>query len=97
MRYDFEWDREKARRNHRKHRVTFEQSATVFRDPKAASLYDEEHSEMEERWITLGISSNSGLLVVHHTFEEIDGGHVRVRIFSCRKATQDEIRQYGEQ
>nr|VFJ99402.1 MAG: hypothetical protein BECKH772A_GA0070896_1016113 [Candidatus Kentron sp. H]VFJ99730.1 MAG: hypothetical protein BECKH772B_GA0070898_101673 [Candidatus Kentron sp. H]VFK04009.1 MAG: hypothetical protein BECKH772C_GA0070978_101574 [Candidatus Kentron sp. H] len=97
IQYDFEWDRKKARRNRRKHRVSFEQGATVFRDPRAASLYDGEHSQTEHRWITLGISSDSGLLVVHHTFEEIDAGLVRIRIFSCRKANHDEIRQYGKQ
>nr|VFJ58463.1 MAG: hypothetical protein BECKDK2373C_GA0170839_106520 [Candidatus Kentron sp. DK] len=97
IQYDFEWDRGKARRNRQKHHVSFEQGATVFRDPKSASLYDEEHSQTEDRWITLGISSDSGLLVVHHTFEEIDAGHIRIRIFSCRKANHGEIRQYEKQ
>ncbi len=96
MQYDFEWDSEKARLNRRKHRVSFEQGATVFRDPRAASLYDDEHSETEDRWITLGLSASGGLLVVHDTFEEIGVTHVRIRIFSCRKATPDQIRQYGE-
>jgi len=96
MRYDFEWDPEKARLNRRKHSVSFEQGATVFRDPKAASLYDDAHSKTEDRWVTLGLSSGSGLLVVHHTFEEIDANHARIRIFSCRKATPNQIRQYGE-
>ena len=94
--YNFEWDPEKARQNRHKHCASFEQAATVFRDPKAASLYDDEHSGAEDRWVTLGISVNGGLLVVHHTFQEIDSKHVRVRIFSCRKATPDQIRQYGE-
>ena len=96
MQYDFEWDPEKARQNRHKHRVSFEQGATVFRDPRAASLYDDEHSETEDRWVTLGLSAGGGLLIVHHTFEEIDTAHVRIRIFSCRKATPDQIRQYGE-
>jgi len=95
MRYDFEWDPEKARENERKHRVSIEQGATVFRDPKAASLYDDGHSDKEDRWVTLGLSAGGGLLVVHHTFNEIDADHVRIRIFSCRKATPDQIRQYG--
>ena len=96
VQYDFEWDPEKARQNRRKHRVSFEQGATVFRDPRAASLYDNAHSETEDRWVTLGLSAGSGILVVHHTFQEIDADHVRIRIFSCRKATLDQIRQYGE-
>jgi hypothetical protein len=96
VQYDFEWDPEKARLNRRKHGVGFDQAATVFRDPRAASLYDDEHSETEDRWITLGISAAGGLLVVHHTFEEVDATHVRVRIFSSRKATAEEIGQYAE-
>ncbi|MBT8419418.1 MAG: BrnT family toxin, partial [Gammaproteobacteria bacterium] len=61
VQYDFEWDTEKARGNRRKHHVSFEQGSTVFQDPRAASLYDQKHSETEDRWVTLGISSNSGL------------------------------------
>ena len=94
--YDFEWDPEKSQLNRRKHRVSFEQGATVFRDPRAASLYDDEHSKKEDRWVTLGLSAGGGLLVVHHTFEEIDANRIRIRIFSCRKATPDQIRQYGD-
>ena len=94
--YDFEWDPEKGRQNRRKHGVSFEQGATVFRDPRAASLFDDEHSDTEDRWVTLGISAGGGLLVVNHTFAEIDATHVRIRIFSCRKANPEQIRQYGE-
>jgi len=96
MRYDFEWDPEKSRQNRRKHHVSFEQAATVFLDPKAASLYDDEHSKTEDRWVTLGLSAGSGVLVVHHTFEQIDADHASIRIFSCRKATPNQVRQYGE-
>jgi len=96
MRYDFSWDPNKARENRRKHGVSFEQAATVFCDPRAASLYDDDHSDFEDRWMTLGVSSISGLIVVHHTFEDIDEEHVRIRIFSCRKATPEQIRQYTE-
>jgi uncharacterized protein len=96
VQYDFEWDPDKARRNRGKHGVTFEQAATVFLDPRALSLYDEEHSDAEDRWITLGISAAGGLLVVHHTFEEIDQNHARVRIFSARQAARQEIDQYSE-
>lgn len=96
MQYDFEWDPQKARQNHRKHGVSFEQAATIFRDLRTASLYDDEHSEMEDRWVTLGISAGGGLLVVHHTFEEIDATHVRIRIFSSRKASPEQIKQYAE-
>jgi len=95
MRYNFEWDPEKNARNQKKHRVTFEQAATVFRDPRMLSLYDDEQSGTgEERWITLGISAVSGVLVVNHTFKEVDADTVDIRIFSSRKATKREIEQY---
>lgn len=52
--YRFAWDPAKAAANRRKHGVSFEQAAAVFRDPLALSRYDEGHSEGEERWLTLG-------------------------------------------
>lgn len=69
MEVNFEWDPKKARLNRQKHRISFEQAATVFRDPRAVSLYDEGHGTPEDRWITLGLSDGRGLLVVCHTFE----------------------------
>ena len=96
MQYNFEWDPDKARLNRKKHGVSFALGASVFRDPRALSLYDEEHSVTEDRWVTLGIAAIGMLLVVHHTFTEIDPSTVKIRIFSCRKATKDEIAHYGE-
>jgi uncharacterized protein len=96
LNYDFDWDPRKAAENRKKHRVAFEQAATVFNDPRALSIYDAQHSVAEDRWITLGISESSGLLVVHHTFQETDANSVRIRIFSSRKATKGEINQYAE-
>ena len=95
MNYDFEWDPAKAKVNRQKHGVGFEHAVTVFRDPRAVSVFDDAHSKAEDRWITLGVSAGGGLLVVHHTFEEIDANTVRIRIFSSRKATQNEADQYG--
>ena len=97
MNYDFEWDPIKARANRRKHGVAFEQATTVFRDPRAMSVFDDAHSSKEDRWLTLGLSSGGGLLVVHHTFEEVSATLIRVRIVSSRKATRHESDQYGEQ
>jgi hypothetical protein len=92
--YRFAWDPEKAAGNRGKHGVTFEQAATVFRDPLALSLYDEEHSETEERWLTLGLDENSALLVVSHTFEELSDEEALVRVISAREATAREREQY---
>ena len=92
--YQFEWDPAKARQNARKHRVTFERGATVFKDPNALSLFDEEHSDEEERWITLGLDENGALLVISHTFNEEGEDRARVHLISVRKATKNETKQY---
>jgi len=65
LQYNFEWDPKKAKTNKVKHKVSFELSATVCKDPRAISIYDDEHSGVEDRWITLGLASNGSLLAVH--------------------------------
>jgi uncharacterized DUF497 family protein len=94
--YNFEWDPRKARDNQDKHAVTFDEAATVFRDSKALSISDPDHSETEDRWITLGISEKGRLLIVIHTFREENEGTVTIRIISSRKASKQEIKTYGE-
>jgi len=96
MRYYFEWDPQKAKINFKKHKVSFERACMVFKDPNALSIYDEEHSETEDRWITLGMDINRTLLVVVHTFEQLDENTYKIRIISARKATKKEIKQYNE-
>ena len=96
MRYSFEWDPQKAKDNQRKHGVGFERAATVFRDPQTISIYDIEHSQDEDRWITLGLDREGVVLVVVHTFHDIDQETARIRIISTRKATRGEQRQYTE-
>ena len=95
MRYDFEWDSKKARSNFHKHGVSFEDAATVFKDANALSIVDHGHSINEERWMTLGISSSGRLLVICHTFQDIGSKICVIRIFSSRKATKNESKQYG--
>ena len=92
--YQFEWDPAKARQNARKHRITFERGATVFLDPNALSLFDGQHSEDEERWITLGLDHAGALLVICHTYHEQTENSARVRLISARKATKNEMKQY---
>ena len=96
MRYNFEWDTTKAKQNIRKHKVSFQRAGTIFCDPHAISIFDDEHSQEEDRWITIGRDSGGILLVVSHTFREIDVSSCRIRIISARKATKREIKQYGE-
>ncbi len=97
MRYYFEWDPKKANSNKKKHGVTFEQASTVFLDPRMISVFDIEHSEHEDRWATIGIDRNGAMLVVVHTFQQIDAESCRIRIISARKATRKESKQYQEE
>ena len=90
----FEWDATKAETNRRKHGVTFRQAATVFRDRLAVSIRDDAHSDSEARWVTVGQTANGALVVVIHTYHEIEPGEASVRIISARPATRRERRNY---
>jgi uncharacterized DUF497 family protein len=81
----FEWDREKGKRNLRKHEVSFDEAVTVFYDPLAATFDDPDHSIGEHRSITVGFSSRGRLLVVSHA----ERGN-SIRIISARPATAQE-------
>jgi uncharacterized DUF497 family protein len=85
----FEWDHEKAKRNISKHRISFDQAVTVFYDPLSATFIDPDHSEDEERFITVGFSSNGVLLVVVQT----EKGKT-IRIISARVATVHERKRH---
>jgi uncharacterized DUF497 family protein len=86
---EFEWDDEKAISNFKKHDVSLEEGATIFNDPLVATILDPNHSEGEERYISIGISIQGRLLVVVHTDRE-----ERIRLISCRKATNTERKVY---
>ena len=92
MTISFEWDNTKAEENLKKHNVSFEEAQTVFFDPNARMIFDTGHSDDEDRFIILGISSALKLLVVCHCFREND---MIIRIISARKATRKEQKQYG--
>lgn len=95
MEIRFEWDLVKAEINLKKHQVSFEEAKTVFYDPNALLISDPDHSDLDEdRFIIMGISSNSKLLVVCHCYRENDE---TIRIISARKAEGNEIKQYGGQ
>jgi uncharacterized DUF497 family protein len=90
----FEWDPEKNKLNIKKHGVSFEQAVLVFTDRNALSIYDDEHSENEERWITIGcIPAEKVLVVIHTDRMYIDHKDV-IRIISARKATDTEKEDY---
>ncbi|MGO4883739.1 MAG: BrnT family toxin [Bryobacteraceae bacterium] len=92
----FEWDGAKALSNERKHGVAFTPALTIFRDPRIQTMFDEEHSDTEERWIALGLASNGVPRVVVHTWKEVDPTNVKVRIVSARRANATERAAYEE-
>lgn len=92
--YDFDWDPKKARTNLTKHGVSFRLATSVFRDPLMLTIFDGEHSEHEERWVSIGRAGNEQTLVVIHTSVWIEPTEIKVRIISARKADRGEIRDY---
>ncbi|MGD9841888.1 MAG: BrnT family toxin [Steroidobacteraceae bacterium] len=95
--YEFEWDDAKAASNMQKHGVDFVEAMSVFTDPLSMTIYDDEHSEDEDRWVSLGRSINSQLLVVIHTFVTTGAPSALIRIISARLATRREREQYEQQ
>ena len=87
----YEWDPAKAQANVKKHRVTFEEAASVFLDPSALTFLDPDHSDEEDREITIGRSARQRVLFVAHAPR--DG---RLRIISARKASRKEQKRYEE-
>jgi uncharacterized DUF497 family protein len=92
MALSFEWDADKSKSNERKHRVSFDEASTVFADPHALTIYDPDHSDEEDRYLSLGYSDRNRLLVVSFTDRED-----RIRIISARIASRRERKQYEEE
>ena len=91
---EFEWNPAKAASNLRKHKVSFDLAATVFRDPFMRSVPDVDYSGLEQRWITMGCDQDGRLLVVSHTYSDKGGDSISVRIISARQATRNERRKF---
>jgi uncharacterized DUF497 family protein len=88
---EFEWDRNKAASNLKKHGISFPEAATVFGDPLSITFPDPEHSIDESRYITIGLSINRKIIILAHADREN-----RIRIISARLATRKERRFYEE-
>ena len=87
----FEWDLVKAKSNLTKHGVSFEEAQSIFYDEFAVQFFDIENSDDEDRFLMLGISNESNLLVVCHCER---GKGECIRIISARKATKNERKFY---
>lgn len=87
----FEWHKKKAEQNFQKHGISFDEAKTIFNDQLFITVVDEEHSDDEERFITIGFSNTGKLLMVAHTDRK-----GRIRIISARKATKNEEDFYSK-
>ena len=89
--YHFEWDENKNDLNIKKHNMDFIEASSVFFDSNAIMFDDPEHSDDEDRFILLGMSSLTNICIVCHCYREND---TVIRIISARKATQKESERY---
>jgi uncharacterized protein len=87
----YDWDFNKARSNLRKHGVSFEEASTVFLDPLAITFPDPDHSDEENREITIGLTTKNRVVFVSHCARG-DG----TRIIGARRTTRKERKQYEE-
>ncbi|MBI3712203.1 MAG: BrnT family toxin [Burkholderiales bacterium] len=94
---NFEWDASKAEINLRKHDVTFARATQVFSDPLALTVYDEAHSQYEERWHTMGYDTRGSILLVTHTYQSTSLHTARIRLISARLANKQERRFYADE
>jgi len=88
----FTWDPKKGQSNLAKHGVSFPEAQTSFSDENARLIADPDHSQDEDRFILLGLSSKLRLLVVVHTYRQSES---EIRIISARKATKKEHYHYS--
>jgi uncharacterized DUF497 family protein len=89
----FEWDPAKDAANQAKHGVSFEEAKTAFFDDFARVIADPEHSDLEDRYILLGMTIRLNILVVCHCYLEEEG---IIRIISARRADPSERAQYAQ-
>jgi uncharacterized DUF497 family protein len=89
----FSWDRRKASSNLAKHGVSFDEARTAFFDESALVIEDPDHSDEEDRFVLLGISTSARVLVVVHCIRA-EGDEIR--LISARKATKTEHASYAE-
>ncbi|SRR5258706_1088124 len=93
----FEWDRNKAKSNLRKHKISFEEAKTVFHDDLLVTFSDSFHSDEENRLISIGASANGRILLVVHTENTKLKNTFVIRIISSRKATASERKTYEKE
>lgn len=90
---EFTWDEAKARSNAKKHGVSFDEAQSAFSDERARVIDDPDHSNDEDRFILLGMSSKPRILIVVYAYRDKE---LQIRIISARKATPQERALYNQ-
>lgn len=98
MKLIFEWNESKAKSNLQKHKISFDETKTIFDDAFLVTFPDDFHSDEENRFISIGNSTNNRILLVVHTKQDRKTDVIIIRIISSRKATasEREIYEQGE-
>ena len=91
---EFQWDESKNSSNLKKHGIFFEEARSCFYDEDALLISDPDHSESEDRFILLGLSSSARVLVVCHCYREVSATTETIRIISARKTERHEAHSY---
>jgi len=91
--YKFEWNEEKNLINIKKHNLSFEESKEAFYDEYALLVYDQEHSDDEDRFYQIGMIKNLSIVTVIFCIRKED----TIRIISARYANKKEIEKYEEE
>ena len=89
---EFDWDDIKEEANIKKHGVDFLEAQTVFNDPLAVTLFDEESSADEERFLLIGHSAKARSVLVVYA-EKVEN---LIRIISARTLMPKERKDYEE-
>ena len=91
----FEWNQTKDKANQRKHGISFSEAKSVFYDDFAIQFFDEIHSIDEDRFLLLGMSIESNVVMVCHCIRVIESAEI-IRIISARRATHKEQHYEGD-
>jgi uncharacterized DUF497 family protein len=86
----FEWDKNKAEKNQKKHDISFAEATTIFGDPLEITINDPINSKGEYRFLSIGKSTQGRLLVISYTERQENN----IRIISARLATKQEKNYY---
>ena len=85
----YQWNRDKAATNLRKHGIDFADAVSVFSDDLAIAISDQRFDE--ERFVIIGLDAFGRVLVVVYTLRGDE-----IRLISARKANRHERQQYQE-